>query len=330
MRIHQSRTPVAALIAAAIAFGASACAPLAQAPLVYSSKLSGGLDLSATSTESPGLSLNLGYKSVDAAYVPVAVSQQCAFNGSNAAVCDPSKLPVQIVRASNSILDSNRPADQAQESAGKAVADADAILQNKTADFDSKKATFDADTRKAADLDLARTALAQINAVSNADPAAKKTVQDRVDAAQDAQNKIQADTVAFQSAQVARAAAQKEWDVARSRVQSELNSSMQNERGDAFSVFGSFNSKSDVAAKGPNDTTVGLGVGKVFSTGLASQYLTENIKTVYVTNCLDAANKAVDKINASTLTADQKNSQIGSIYSACRSDRPTSLRPVVQ
>jgi len=55
----------------------SACAPLQQAPLVYSSKTVVGLDVSATTTETPGASFAFGYKSVDAAYVPVAVARVC-------------------------------------------------------------------------------------------------------------------------------------------------------------------------------------------------------------------------------------------------------------
>jgi hypothetical protein len=55
----------------------SACAPLQQAPLVYSSKTVVGLDISATTTETPGASFAFGYKSVDAAYVPVAVARIC-------------------------------------------------------------------------------------------------------------------------------------------------------------------------------------------------------------------------------------------------------------
>jgi hypothetical protein len=78
MRCHIKRaTAVAPVGALALLMGASACAPLAQAPLVYSSKNSFGVDISATSTETPGVSLAIGVKMVDAAYVPVAVAVPC-------------------------------------------------------------------------------------------------------------------------------------------------------------------------------------------------------------------------------------------------------------
>ena len=60
-----------------------ACAPLQQAPLLYSSKTTVGLDVSTSTTESPGASISIGVKIVDAAYVPVAVSKERETNGGN-------------------------------------------------------------------------------------------------------------------------------------------------------------------------------------------------------------------------------------------------------
>lgn len=50
------------------------CASIDQAALIYSSRITGGLDLSASGTESQGVALNIGFKTVDFAYVPVAVA----------------------------------------------------------------------------------------------------------------------------------------------------------------------------------------------------------------------------------------------------------------
>ncbi|MBF6033500.1 hypothetical protein H8F23_09585 [Pseudomonas sp. P155] len=52
------------------------CSPLQQAPLVYTSKQVLGIDISAPTTESTGFSMNLGFKNIDAAYVPLAVSKE--------------------------------------------------------------------------------------------------------------------------------------------------------------------------------------------------------------------------------------------------------------
>ena len=65
------------IVALSIAVACTACSALDQAPLVYSSKTSVGIDVSGTSTENLGLSVSVGFKQVDAAYVPVAVAKPC-------------------------------------------------------------------------------------------------------------------------------------------------------------------------------------------------------------------------------------------------------------
>lgn len=66
------RSVSSALLGAALA----ACSPLQQAPLVYSSKVTVGIDVSANVAESQGGSINIGVRSIDSAYVPVAVSKE--------------------------------------------------------------------------------------------------------------------------------------------------------------------------------------------------------------------------------------------------------------
>lgn len=51
------------------------CAPLSQAPLVYSSKQVLGVDISIPSPESPTAELHVGFKNKDVAIVPVAVAK---------------------------------------------------------------------------------------------------------------------------------------------------------------------------------------------------------------------------------------------------------------
>ncbi|MDD1825882.1 hypothetical protein LRP52_27275, partial [Photobacterium sp. ZSDE20] len=51
------------------------CTPLQQAPLVYTSTATFGVGAALNTTEGPGFDFTLGYKAVDSAYVPVAVSK---------------------------------------------------------------------------------------------------------------------------------------------------------------------------------------------------------------------------------------------------------------
>lgn len=53
-----------------------ACSSMEQAPLIYTSKQVVGIDISAPTTEASGVTVNVGFKNVDAAYVPVAVTNR--------------------------------------------------------------------------------------------------------------------------------------------------------------------------------------------------------------------------------------------------------------
>jgi hypothetical protein len=73
----------------------SGCAPLQQAPLVYSSKVVVGVDVSMSVAENQGGSVNIGVKSVDSAYVPVAVSKQV----DERAKQDGNSVEIKIIEA---------------------------------------------------------------------------------------------------------------------------------------------------------------------------------------------------------------------------------------
>jgi hypothetical protein len=311
--------PSAALTALAVASGLTACAPLAQAPLVYSSKDSVGLDVSATSTETPGLSIAIGYKSVDAAYVPVAVSQQC--DSKTNSKCDPSQLPITVLNANNTIQDSNTITPQQLEGAANALARAKDALGKADAEFQDKKQRLESDQRKAADVEPATAYIQQLNADQQATPDAKAqalaTAQTRLREAQDAKAREVANKAAFDAAEVTLRQAQADFNAAQTaklQIDSELSKSNQSKRGDAYSVFGSFDSNAEVKSKGASDTSTGLGIGKVFSTGLASQYLTEGVKT---SACLAQANKAADTLNGLEPDAEKKKATITALYRMC-------------
>jgi hypothetical protein len=53
----------------------SGCPPLQQAPLMYTSKQTLGIDLTTPTAQSPSVTSNLGFMNLDAAYIPLAVSK---------------------------------------------------------------------------------------------------------------------------------------------------------------------------------------------------------------------------------------------------------------
>ena len=69
----------------------AACAPLPQAALVYSSRVSFGVTVTSNPASASGATLSIGYDQLDAAYVPVSVA------GANKA--GTSDLVLEQVRA---------------------------------------------------------------------------------------------------------------------------------------------------------------------------------------------------------------------------------------
>lgn len=307
-------------VASAIASSCvGACAPLAQAPLVYSSKVSGGLDLSATSTETPGISLNIGYKAVDAAYVPVAVSQQCVFKDSGDKSCDPSKLKLEIISSQARSSNTEAPGEERSRAAATRLSNAEAILVQKQNTYDMRIAEREPDLKRAAELAAAQAELDTGLAAAPIDDAALETARGRLRLAQEANDRLPAHNAAIKKAADEKAAAEGEVAAAitaKTTLESELERSTHNQRGDAFSVFGSFDSDNQIRNK-TADTDARLGVGKVFSTGLASQNLTESMRSVYMTNCYTAASKAAEIITATTIPNEQKSKKISDLFDYC-------------
>lgn len=341
MRIHQERKTHSALrsvllglgMGMGLVLGLGACSPLAQAPLVYSSKQSLGLDVSTTSTETPGLAINLGFKGVDAAYVPVAVAQQCDVN-KDAASCDQSKFKLTPLIARTTFADTKSPLAQQITQASLDLKSAKELLAMREGELDSKLRARDADTKKAADLVTAQAELAKAQNLATppsagADAAATAAydtakanlpaIQERVDVAQAASKNAATNIQAVQAATVARGNAQTAVNDALSaldKANAEQSKSLSTTREDAFSVYGSFGGGTNFAG---GDKSAGLSVGKVFSTGVASQQLTEGIRAI---GCMEAATKATTAISASALPDAEKQRLIISNYATCQS--PTS------
>ena len=332
MRFHQRRQSYRALKLALLGAAASlgACSPLAQAPLVYSSKQTLGLDVSTTSTETPGLSISLGFKNVDAAYVPVAVAQACN-PGDKSAVCDRTKLTLTPLTARTTASNSRTPLAQIAQKADRDLQEAKQDLAVKQADLDAKTRTQAADVAKAKDLDAATKALAALKAVSvpstpGSDPAIAaqanatagatlQSVQDRVAIAQTAAANATTNLEAVNAAKVAVANAQTRVEntaAALDKANAEQAKSENEVREDAMSVYGSFDGGTNFSGTGENGA--GLSVGKMFSTGVTSQQLTARIG---IAGCVQAATAAATEINKSTLAADVKNRLIQKNYEYC-------------
>lgn len=254
-----------------------ACAPLQQAPLLYSSKATVGIDVSTSTTESPGGSISFGVKIVDAAYVPVAVSKKLTDQSGT------RELPSEIIRI------------EAIFGEGSTAGRLDSLTEeNKTKirDFLTAKLAEE----KLSD-DVKR--LEQVQATRATARDAERASVDRIsaeiralaaDAPEDTKQKKNTERQSSQArldeliAQIARDAPiletkRAEVQVAKSNSErlfsaaAEAASFLRTDKRDAMSVYGRFNSTGAAAAA--SSPSASLTAGKIFSTGVASQNLTE-------------------------------------------------------
>lgn len=284
----------------------AACAPLQQAPLVYSSKVALGVDLSATMTETPGASITVGYKQVDAAYVPVAVAKPCPNAESTCTAPSYGLVPLQ---GSNTIDSGNEDSEANQAAAKKLLDDvqkASAALTERRSAAQLAQQSADAANdslarlkgelsslqEKAKDIAAPQDQAARLTAlvdteIPKAEAKAKQADKDLV-AAQEATARAKAQVDSFNVDQLARAT-----KIVRGS----------DKKGDAYSVFGSFDGATRAAvtagtgsqAKGETS----LIVGKVFSTGIASQFLTQGMRDYYANMAAErVATKVVDCLTA--------------------------------
>lgn len=297
---------------AATAFAALAgCSSLSQAPLVYSSQSTIGVDISSTSAANPGVSLNFGYKQTDVAYVPVAVA--IAASGAASGV-----VPITADYGQDETGGDRNNLRLALESRLQAYNMALADEQKAQQEVFSRrplrnelKARLDAQRSQALSLagrqrDAAAKASADAAAASApgaapelkaaADTAATEAQQAR-DAADRAAAEVRATEAALVPAQealtkaeLALADAAQKRRFAREAVDS-VQSLMVTKKRDAMSVYGSFNALTDAGAASAANLSVRL--GKVFSTGLAAQNLTEAEKLDTQSKCVAAALQAV-------------------------------------
>ena len=296
------------------------CAPLQQAPLVYASKTAVGIDISGTSTESPGVSITVGLKQVDAAYVPVAVAKPC--DDRLQVDCKAKAYELQVLTGRSDTEGTRRSGPSAEE-AKKALQDYDVALKRVTSAKQAQTGISDeigALSRRKAELEAKRDspqmaaqsfpssdqaarqgtqvekddqqtpgivghAGSQSSALSRAESSELAGIGDRITSAQDRLKKSSEDVRALEA------------DAEKLKPQA-IQAEQQLDRlgrTDAFSVYGRFEGSGSAE---PGKAAVGL--GKVFSTGVASQHLSSGLGKYYesigLAACYDAVAKLSEKI----------------------------------
>nr|VFK66920.1 MAG: hypothetical protein BECKUNK1418G_GA0071005_11166 [Candidatus Kentron sp. UNK] len=245
------------LIVVTIALLSFGCAPLQQAPLLYSSKTSVGIDVSATTTETPGAAISLGVKVVDAAYVPVAVSK------------DPS---AECDTGDEGCIKSLNRFDILKIEAIYGEGTTGSKLDSLTSD-NREKITNYLEAKK--EEDSARNEFKEIEETIKGFEEKRKTIlsqqqsTNNVDTQIESKNKIKEEKKRI-------------WDIKKAEAEklftdaAQAASLLRTDKRDAMSVYGRFDSKGggNTASSSPS---ANLAVGKIFSTGVASQNLTEAV-----------------------------------------------------
>ncbi len=302
----------------------TACAPLQQAPLVYSSKNTFGLDVSGTSTETPGFSFNVGFKQVDAAYVPVAVAKPCEASGVSDGCANAAFHLTPIVGTSSDEEghDAGPAAQRAKEiikrygDAEKAAEAARAAAEittrqivtaeERVATLKSQNDRATAQQAEAARLQAKRDELVARRGsapLSADDTGLLSTIEAQLAAAtaapltaseaaelKDKDQSIQQMKKALAATKTQASEASSKADQLRLEAELAKLALARINRKDAYSVYGRFE-----GSAGGSASAASVGLGKVFSTGVASQSLAAGLQKYYeglsAVVCLEAVAK---------------------------------------
>ena len=269
MRTSDKRFAVTLLCGVAVAM--AGCARLPQASLVYASSQQMGVSVKAGTPEKPGLDLTIGYSGLNAASVPVVVAIGCerlseaqcsmlranvgpiAGQSSTADLRTGIELERTNLRARGQSLDSEILARQIEiNTAAGAVSELEA-LPGQREELVSLVAVDEPSPKQVA----RRTELEQI--VERLGRASLTAAQRRLAELTSAKSILERQLGEVND---------------RLRAINNQRETAENEnRADAMSVYGSFNGQA-----GGGNSSGSLAVGQVFSTGIASQNLTQGIR----------------------------------------------------
>lgn len=269
-----------ACIAAATLLGG--CLPLEQAPLVYTSKVTMGVNLSAGKADSPAPNVVIGYDQVDAAIVPVAVAKPCY--KATSSKCKEASNDVQIINGRNAISAEDLINEKLIGDAQRTIAVSQKIISDnaalivveneklkRLADLPAKGQRLAALNQKASafQLDPKNPALDAGELAEQTRLAAEVGELAKIEAAQGEINR-RIGALSAESETAAKAIERAEGEL--KGLQAKIATSNSNNKSDALSVYGSFNGKAEGNKEGAS-----LTLGKVFSTGVAAQNLTEGL-----------------------------------------------------
>ncbi|KQM99310.1 hypothetical protein ASE85_11480 [Sphingobium sp. Leaf26] len=276
------------IMAVAMCFLSAGCYPMEQAPLVYASKNQFGVTVAAGTPDSPGLDVNIGFKALDSAFVPVAVAKRCAKTGQ----CDARLHEVQVITGQNNITGKSQASERQIDELEKSIETAKLERNAKQTELagvndliDQMKSKKDKEAELEALKNPAHDPVTDGPRVLSENDKGRKTVLITELASLNAldiivlnaRSKTLSGEIETANQRIDAALAD------RKRLIEEKHLSSGDAKQDALSLYGSFNG----SAGGKSDGAT-LGLGKVFATGVAAQQMAQGVK-----DSTNPANKAV-------------------------------------
>lgn len=320
-------------ISCAALVGAGACAPMEQAPLVYSSSQTIGLEVSAGEPESPAFDLIIGYGGKDRAFVPVAVSKFCRASSADYDNCLDTLFEARIIKGKNDVDGANRAgasglarvqqdltqlnSDLASAkkrlneltTAQKAIAEVSKYEKDKASLVGSADANGNTDEDDDTESNADTLSPSQSERLSEIEGELKyrRGLIDEYGDAQDLEKKI--DTAKQRISNLTETIRRREAERAALIAGGERLD--RDSKEDALSVYGSF----EGTAKG-DKASGSIGVGKVFSTGVAAQNITQGIRKAAIAtaagNCIESGMTLIEEFDGA-----EKKAMIDNIFKLC-------------
>ena len=290
-------------MATAIICALSGCTALPQSALIYTSRSTVGVSLTSNPASSSGITLSAGVDIMDAAYVPVAVTSKAREGGS-------TEQQVTLIKGNYGSSDGKKDPEKLTRDNKQKIEDYVRALNRVT----TLSLQADALSKVQKDIDSLRAthndAVSKLSALTGTTTASQTDLDNARSAEKTANNALNDKTQQYPSLEANLKFATDKLQEAKANANEKLTAAaeaaglLQQDKSDAYSVYGRFdgNVSSGTAVAAPADgkpvpsASVALLAGKIFSTGVASQNLTEAAKieatTRSFTECIATASTA--------------------------------------
>lgn len=269
------------------------CGAMEQAPLVYSSTKQLGLGVKAGAPETPGVDVNIGFRAIDIAYVPIAVAKQCSKADGCSSDYNLQRVEGHSDQNGRSRVDRNRMSEL--RSIISEGMEANAQRSRRLVEIKSQLAEF-ANLSKTqssiAALESAPAGVARVLTPTEVEQLATlKATETRVRNLPVQALNAELGTIEGQMANTAGRIDKAESELRILIAQKEEESG--DTKTDALSVFGTFNGDTSGGTEGG-----GMKLGNTFSTGIAAQFIAQGIReaapTKAIQDCIAVGKAAID------------------------------------